>query len=33
VLYVTGVPLIRPLAWVIGLAGTIMVLLAVLKLI
>ena len=33
VLYLTGEPNIRPLAWVVGLAGTLMVLLAVLGLI
>jgi uncharacterized MAPEG superfamily protein len=32
-LYLAGVPLIRPLAWAVGLIGTLMVLLAVLKLI
>ena len=30
VLYVLGVPLVRPLAWALGLAGTIIVLLAIL---
>jgi uncharacterized MAPEG superfamily protein len=30
VLYLAGVPMVRPLAWGVGLAGTIMVLLAVL---
>ena len=33
ILYVLGVPMVRPLAWGVGLAGTIMMLLAVLKLI
>ena len=33
VLYLAGVPVIRPLAWGVGLAGTIMVLLALLGLI
>ena len=32
-LYLAGVPMIRPLAWGVGLAGTLMVLLAVLHLI
>jgi len=32
-LYLTGEPTIRPLAWVVGMAGTLMVLLAVLGLI
>ena len=31
-LYLAGVPLVRPLAWGIGLAGTIMVLLGALRL-
>ena len=30
VLYLTGVPMIRPLAWAVGLVGTIMVLAALL---
>jgi uncharacterized MAPEG superfamily protein len=30
VLYIAGVPLVRPLAWTVGLVGTLMVLLAVL---
>lgn len=30
VLYIAGVPLVRPLAWTVGLIGTFMVLLAVL---
>ncbi len=30
ILYVIGVPMIRPLAWAVGVAGTVMVLLAVL---
>ena len=30
VLYIAGVPLVRPLAWAVGLAGVVMVLLAVL---
>jgi uncharacterized MAPEG superfamily protein len=30
VLYIAGVPLVRPLAWTVGLIGTLMVLLAVL---
>jgi uncharacterized MAPEG superfamily protein len=29
-LYLAGVPLVRPLAWAVGLAGTVMVLLAAL---
>jgi uncharacterized MAPEG superfamily protein len=29
-LYLAGVPMIRPLVWVVGVAGTVMVLLAVL---
>lgn len=33
VLYLAGVPMIRPLAWTVGLVGTVMVLLAVLHLI
>lgn len=33
VLYIAGVPIVRPLAWTIGLIGTLMVLLAVLKVI
>ena len=33
VLYLLGVPMVRPLAWGVGLAGTIMVLLALLHLI
>jgi uncharacterized MAPEG superfamily protein len=33
VLYLLGVPMIRPLAWGVGLAGTLMVLLATLGLI
>ncbi len=33
VLYVLGVPLVRPLAWGVGMAGTVMILLAVLHLI
>ena len=33
VLYLAGVPMIRPLAWAVGLVGTLMVLLAVLHLI
>ena len=33
VLYLAGVPMIRPLAWAVGLAGTVMVLLAALRLI
>jgi uncharacterized MAPEG superfamily protein len=32
-LYLLGVPLVRPLAWGVGLAGTLMVLLATLGLI
>jgi uncharacterized MAPEG superfamily protein len=32
VLYMAGVPMIRPLAWAVGLAGTVMVLLGVLHL-
>ncbi len=30
VIYLTGLPMIRPLAWTIGLVGTVMVLLALL---
>jgi uncharacterized MAPEG superfamily protein len=30
ILYVTGIPLVRPLFWAVGIAGTVMVLLAVL---
>ncbi|HEX5007572.1 MAG TPA: MAPEG family protein [Hyphomonadaceae bacterium] len=33
VLYIAGVPLVRPLAWGVGLIGTVMVLLAVLRVI
>jgi len=33
VLYVTGIPLVRPLFWAVGLAGTVIVLLATLGLI
>ena len=33
VLYLAAVPWVRPLAWAVGLAGTVMVLLAALKLI
>lgn len=33
ILYVVGAPLVRPLAWGVGMAGTVMMLLAVLKLI
>lgn len=33
VLYLLGVPMVRPLAWAVGIAGTLMVLLAVLGLI
>ena len=32
-LYLAGVPMVRPLAWAVGLVGTAMVLLAVLRLI
>ena len=32
VLYLLGVPMVRPLAWAIGLAGTLMVLAGVLRL-
>jgi len=32
-LYLAGVPMIRPLAWAVGLAGTIMILLADLRVI
>jgi uncharacterized MAPEG superfamily protein len=28
VLYLTGVPMVRPLAWAVGLAGTVMIFLA-----
>ncbi|BCW89150.1 hypothetical protein sos41_23060 [Alphaproteobacteria bacterium SO-S41] len=30
-LYTFGVPMVRPLAWVVGLAGTVMILLAIFK--
>ncbi|MBI3439210.1 MAG: MAPEG family protein [Proteobacteria bacterium] len=33
ILYVTGIPLVRPLFWAVGLAGTVIVLLATLGLI
>jgi uncharacterized MAPEG superfamily protein len=33
ILYVTGIPLVRPLFWAIGLAGTVMILLAILGII
>jgi uncharacterized MAPEG superfamily protein len=33
ILYVAGVPMIRPLVWTVGLVGTVMVLLAVLGII
>ena len=33
VLYVLGVPMVRPLAWAVGLAGTVIVLLAILGII
>jgi uncharacterized MAPEG superfamily protein len=33
VLYIAGVPLVRPLVWAVGLVGTLLVLLAVLGLI
>jgi uncharacterized MAPEG superfamily protein len=33
ILYVLGVPLVRPLTWGVGMAGTVMMLLAILKLI
>ena len=33
VLYLAGVPMIRPLVWAVGLVGTLMVLLAALRLI
>jgi uncharacterized MAPEG superfamily protein len=33
VLYLAGVPMIRPLVWAVGLAGTVMVLLALLRVI
>ena len=32
-LYLAGIPMVRPLAWLVGIAGTLMILLAVLKLI
>jgi uncharacterized MAPEG superfamily protein len=32
-LYLAGVPMVRPLAWFVGMVGTLMVLLAVLRLI
>jgi uncharacterized MAPEG superfamily protein len=28
ILYIVGVPMIRPLAWAVGVAGTVLVLLA-----
>jgi uncharacterized MAPEG superfamily protein len=31
ILYVTGIPLVRPLFWAVGLAGTVIVLLAILR--
>lgn len=33
VLYIAGIPLVRPLAWAVGIAGIVMMLLAVLGLI
>jgi uncharacterized MAPEG superfamily protein len=33
VLYIAGVPIVRPLAWAVGVVGTVMVLLAVLRVI
>jgi uncharacterized MAPEG superfamily protein len=33
ILYVTGIPLVRPLFWAVGLAGTVIVLLAILGII
>jgi uncharacterized MAPEG superfamily protein len=33
ILYVAGIPLVRPLFWAIGLAGTVMILLALLGII
>ncbi|MCC6920401.1 MAG: MAPEG family protein [Alphaproteobacteria bacterium] len=33
VLYVFGVPLVRPLVWAVGLVGTVLVLLAILKIV
>ena len=33
VLYIVGIPLVRPLAWAVGIAGIVMMLLAVLGLI
>jgi uncharacterized MAPEG superfamily protein len=33
VLYIFGVPMIRPLAWAVGLVGTILILLAILKIV
>ena len=33
ILYVTGIPLVRPLFWAVGLAGTVMILLAMLGII
>ena len=33
VLYIAGVPIVRPLAWGVGVVGTVMVLLAVLRVI
>jgi uncharacterized MAPEG superfamily protein len=33
VLYILGVPMVRPLAWFVGLVGTIMILLALLHII
>jgi uncharacterized MAPEG superfamily protein len=33
ILYVTGIPLVRPLFWAVGVAGTVIILLAVLGII
>jgi uncharacterized MAPEG superfamily protein len=33
ILYVTGIPLVRPLFWAVGLAGSVMILLAILGII
>jgi uncharacterized MAPEG superfamily protein len=33
VLYILGVPMVRPLAWAVGLVGTVLILLAILKIV
>ena len=33
VLYIFGVPMVRPLVWVVGLVGTVLVLLAIFKIV